>query len=332
MKQLFAIIILCFLFNCERKVTTLNKKVDIGVENIKQNLSFDFSVIERDKDNRPLKVEIDIKNNDQVIQKINYTPGFWLDKDFKINQKKYFGTNLSLEEGIENYHNFIIADFNFDGLEDFAILYDSGGNGGSFYSYYFQNEIGKFNLDKNFPLNEGYFPKEINKNNKTITISNPIGCCKMETTIFQLKNNWKMISSKEENMNNDSPNGIWKTNCGSGLGSLTIKNKNASLVVLFNQIYIDMEEVKRYDFENGIAYKLKQIPEDLGSYGIKLDWSEYTNEKPIAYVKTVDENTLKFYWYGFYNNKTKKREMTECQFNQEQNISNEEIILKKCDE
>lgn len=127
-----------------------------------------------------------------------------------------------------------------------------------------------------------------------------------------------------------SANGIWSIDCANGIGSMTINGKTSSLIVLSNQIYIEMVETKRYDFEKGIAYKLKEIPDDLGTYGIKLDWKEYVNDKPIAYIKIIDDNTINFYWYGFYNKKTNKREMTECQFNQDSN--EKDIVLKKCSE
>lgn len=39
-----------------------------------------------------------------------------------------------------------------------------------------------------------------------------------------------------------------------------------------------------------------------------MDWKSFINDKPIAYVKVIDDQTLYFYWYGFYNNKTKKIE------------------------
>ncbi len=125
-----------------------------------------------------------------------------------------------------------------------------------------------------------------------------------------------------------SANGEWKINCGDGIASLTIKDEEASLVVLSNQIYIELVETKRYDFEKGIAYKLKNIPEDSGSFGSKLPWEEYLNNQPVIYIKVIDVNTLKFYWYGFYNNKTKKREIRDCEFNQESN--SKEVVLKKC--
>ncbi|MCU7618775.1 YbjP/YqhG family protein [Chryseobacterium sp. PBS4-4] len=134
---------------------------------------------------------------------------------------------------------------------------------------------------------------------------------------------------RSENVNTEySANGEWRINCGDGVASITIKDKEASLIVLSNQIYIELAETERYSFEKGIAYKLKNVPEDSGGFGTKLPWKEYLNNQPIAYIKIVDENTLKFYWYGFYNNKTNKREMTDSEFNQESKYK--EIVLKKC--
>lgn len=137
----------------------------------------------------------------------------------------------------------------------------------------------------------------------------------------------------EINSNNYPENGKWKIDCEYSVGSFTIKDKKASLIVLFNQIYIELVEVKRYNSEKGIAYKLKEKPEDLGNFGIKLDWENYINDKPIVYIKVIDIRTLYFYWYGFYNNKTKKREFTECEFQQESEKKYEDnhVILMKCD-
>ena len=133
-------------------------------------------------------------------------------------------------------------------------------------------------------------------------------------------------------INNQTVNGYWKIDCKNGNSSINIKDKTAFLEVMFNQIYIDMIEVKRYDSENGIAYKLKEIPEDKGNFGVNLNWKEYVNDKPIAYIKVINNNTVYFYWYGFFNKKTQKREFTECGFQQEKSKNQQEIILKKCKE
>ncbi|MFH7016372.1 hypothetical protein [Flavobacterium sp. FlaQc-47] len=136
----------------------------------------------------------------------------------------------------------------------------------------------------------------------------------------------------KKDIKNHAPDGYWKINCRNGNTSMNINNKTAFLEVMFNQIYIDMIELQRYDSENGIAYKLKEIPEDKGVLGAKLNWKEYLNDNPIAYVKVIDKNTMYFYWYGFFNKKTQKREFIECGFQQEKSESKQEIILKKCAE
>lgn len=107
--------------------------------------------------------------------------------------------------------------------------------------------------------------------------------------------------------NQYSADGKWRLDCQNGVESLSIKGKNASLAVLYNQISIDLTEAKRYDTEKGIAYKLKEIPEDIGNIGRDLNWKEYINNEPIAYLKMIDDKTINFYWYGFYNKTTKKK-------------------------
>lgn len=122
--------------------------------------------------------------------------------------------------------------------------------------------------------------------------------------------------------------GRWMVNCENGVGSLTIEGKDASLILLYNQIYIDMTELKRFDFENGISYKLKEIPEDIGNIGRNLKWKEYINDEPIAYIKMIDDNIISI-GMDFIIKKQKKREFKENSFQQETN--NEEVILKKCE-
>jgi len=198
------------ILSCEKSnnINELKNRVSTTSKNpIKNSDEFKFSVsiLEKDSDNRPSKLKIEITKDSNHIQDIIYKPNTWvaIKDSLEITQIDYYNKNLKIQEGIEDYHDFIIADFNFDNLEDFAILYDYGGNGGPSYSYFFQNDQGQFIVNKQFPLNEGNFPKTLDKVNKTITLRIPSGCCKIKTTIFKLKkdNNWEILSSKEENMN-----------------------------------------------------------------------------------------------------------------------------------
>ncbi|EJL76058.1 XAC2610-related protein [Chryseobacterium populi] len=210
----YVIILSLFFLSCSKKYnndvenlksnySVNEKKIENKIKN-KNTFQFSVSLVEKDNDNRPLKLKIEVRENSKHFQDILYSPGIWsaVEDSLIINQIDYFSTYSSIHEGIESYHDFIIADFNFDDLEDFAILYDIGGNSGPVYSYYFQSKKGDFNVNKDFPLNHGPFPKVINKKDKTLTIKNPLGCCKISTTVFQSKENnkWKTISSKEEEM------------------------------------------------------------------------------------------------------------------------------------
>ncbi len=100
--------------------------------------------------------------------------------------------------------NFIIKDFNFDGLEDFAIVWDDGGNGGELYEYYFQDKNGIFSPTDSFPLQHGILAEDIDVANKVITTQSIVGCCHYNLNIYKLKSNgsWE-TSSKQQNINNN---------------------------------------------------------------------------------------------------------------------------------
>ncbi len=180
-----------------------------------------------------------------------------------------------------------------------------------------------------FPYLQKYYQKE---NGKWIYLSEKKIINAEDEISSNSKNNFLSISTDKKDLKKQdiqySLNGTWQVDCKTGAGNISITDKEASLTLLYNQVYIDMKELKRYDFEKGIAYTLKEIPEDIGNIGRDLNWNEYINNEPIAYLKMIDDNTMYFYWYGFYNKKSKKREFKESSFQQESKTK--EIILKKC--
>lgn len=184
------------------------KGMQCEIKNISKIYDFKISGTDfenKDKNTNPLIAEISIikKSEPTKIQKIRFEPSSWvMFSDVPCNAISYFKSEKNIKENIESHHNFIISDYNFDGLEDFAYVWDNGGNGGFLYSFYFQNSKGEFFEATDFPMQNGPFPSEINTNKKTISISGPIGCCKINTTIYLLdKNNkWKMISTKQEDI------------------------------------------------------------------------------------------------------------------------------------
>jgi hypothetical protein len=187
--------------NNDKEKKLANNSIEREIQDNKSyfnNLDFVVSLMKTDEDDRPSKFKIRITRENKTSQDIVYSPGVWpaINDSINLTRIDYFNSDNEIKEGIENYHDFIVADFNFDNLKDFAILYDYGGNGGPIYSYFFQNKDGKFTEDEKFPLNKGFFPKIMDKTNKRLTIIRPQGCCKTNTTIFQLEDNkWKIVSS-----------------------------------------------------------------------------------------------------------------------------------------
>lgn len=187
--------------NLCQNISDNNSKYSIN--NLFNNFSFQYALSQFDEDNAKQSVNLFLKNNDtKKEQEINFSPEH-LSKMLTINSsnRSYSKTrdlNIKTNEGIENYNKLITIDINFDGLEDFAIINYEGGNGGPQYAYFIQNLNGQFVLDENLTENMSYFPKEINRKDKTLTIMHPSGCCNIITYILQIQPNgeWKEISSK----------------------------------------------------------------------------------------------------------------------------------------
>jgi hypothetical protein len=79
------------------------------------------------------------------------------------------GKNKNTDAADNDYGDFIVVDFNFDGREDFAIKDDMGGNGGPNYEYYIQGRSGKFQLDSFLTTKMGYFPEIDARRKRLIT-------------------------------------------------------------------------------------------------------------------------------------------------------------------
>ena len=83
-----------------------------------------------------------------------------------------------------DYGDLIIADFNFDNKDDFAIKRNSGGNGGPEYDYFLQSSNNNF--IKNSYLSDSlvFFPSEISKEKKCLMTLVHAGVCHMGKHIY----------------------------------------------------------------------------------------------------------------------------------------------------
>jgi hypothetical protein len=106
-------------------------------------------------------------------QEFSFGSSFLFEKTF-INCKtvRSYSTGINKNAKIvdNEFGDLVIADFNFDNREDFAIKNDSGGNGGPTYNFYVQDNNKKFTLDKFLTTEMEFFPtKFIVKSKKIIT-------------------------------------------------------------------------------------------------------------------------------------------------------------------
>jgi len=219
MKNTIHLLILISIFSCKNaiqeknevdsnnikvestKAIELNSK-DLKAINIEGNYSSNFILQLELQPNTTIKnniVGIVVLDKDKKrLQKINYKPESLMGSNLPKTATTIPKDSI---RNVENYDKIIFGDYNFDGLEDFAFINYEGGNAGPQYTYFIQKANKQFEIDEFLSNNMRFFPTKINNTEKTLTIKHPVGCCKIRTKIFQLKNNnWIVISSTEKKL------------------------------------------------------------------------------------------------------------------------------------
>lgn len=168
------------------------------------NISIDFKKIvdtSSFKQLNSLKILITDKKNLSIIDSIEIKSNHYYDFMFSsCESQRSYTTGYNFEkEVMDNYFgDIVVADLNFDNLDDIAVVFDAGGNGGPIYNFYIQHKNKKFT--KNIFLTDtmGTFPSIIDKNNKTITTYVHANAMQEGENIYQLKNseNWIKKSHK----------------------------------------------------------------------------------------------------------------------------------------
>ncbi|WPU99808.1 hypothetical protein SNE26_27740 [Mucilaginibacter sp. cycad4] len=118
-----------------------------------------------------MSLQIFRKNKPHVWQSIRYKASVLYEDAFKnCNATRSYITGYRKNAEVPDYDfgDLVIADLNFDKLEDIAIKYDSGGSSGPLYYFYFQDKSGHFYLSKYLTDHVGSFPAYINLKEKTI--------------------------------------------------------------------------------------------------------------------------------------------------------------------
>lgn len=153
-----------------------------------------------DYENISVAVSIADKVSKAQVQKIVISTNYLFSEVFvDCNNVRSYTTGLNKNrEDIDNdYGDLIVADFNFDSKEDFALKKDSGGNGGPVYNFYIQNEQGSFSLDTFLTRKMEFFPTHIKRSNKTLVTLVHANAYQLGEHTYRLdKNGWKEIKHR----------------------------------------------------------------------------------------------------------------------------------------
>ncbi|KGO86597.1 hypothetical protein Q765_10255 [Flavobacterium rivuli WB 3.3-2 = DSM 21788] len=171
-----------------------------------KNLDFTISVKRFKVNNRNIdscKITVEVKHKlSPKKQIINFSSGYMFSNDFtdcKDVRSYITGIGKNAEVLDNAYGDFIVADFNFDGKEDFAVKNDSGGNGGPFYNYYLQDTKGIFVLDSFLTNTMIYFPSIIDKKHKTLVTLVHANAVSVSESTYQFTfetGKWKEIKNR----------------------------------------------------------------------------------------------------------------------------------------
>lgn len=169
-------------------------------ENLSKKFNFKVVPIPEKEDLIQLLVHVTEKENSKRTQTLTIEcEDFYLDSFDDCKNVRSYSTkvNSQLPSGDENDSgNLIVADFNFDGIEDFAIKSDPGGNGGPLYTYFLQAKDKKFYRNKYLSDTVQFFPIEINSVNKTLTTFLHANAYQKNRRIFKYNlkaKKWKLI-------------------------------------------------------------------------------------------------------------------------------------------
>ncbi|MDI9871924.1 FG-GAP repeat protein [Flectobacillus roseus] len=119
-----------------------------------------------------LKIFIKDKVKKSTVDSFSIVSTFYVSGMFmSCDSMTSFTTNFNSDRKIvDNYFgDLVVVDINFDGKDDIAVINDSGGTGGPFYSYYTQTKDKKFIKDQYLTDSVTYFPDKIDKTKKRLT-------------------------------------------------------------------------------------------------------------------------------------------------------------------
>lgn len=131
----------------------------------------------------------------------------------------------------------------------------------------------------------------------------------------------------ENNLQTLDINGSWKIACIEGKSALLIFDKSRGyLDIRINNDYARVSVgIKEYNNTYNLKYK---VLTGITRHNEFVDWLDISHDSIIGSFIIKDMN-IKFNWLGFYNTKTRKRELNQNIF--EKNFEKKLMLLEKCE-
>ncbi len=178
------------------RYNNLSDQFDIAISikvNTEENLNFDSTY---------LKISLFEKGAQNSLQTFRKNH-FWIwdeifmDQDNARSYSTHFNEHNIAIDG--DYGDVVVADLNFDGLDDFAVIYDSGINTGPSYYYYFQRPNKTFYRQVYLSETMLYFPTVIDSTNKRLITRVRSGVRHVGETTYQYnskKDSWYLLARR----------------------------------------------------------------------------------------------------------------------------------------
>jgi hypothetical protein len=175
--------------------TQLSNQFDLEVE-IRVNVTGN-----PDLDSTYLRIQVIDKSSKVILQTIR-KPRHWIFPKFysNSNNSRSYSTNFNTDKQVvdDDFGDVVVADLNFDGLDDFAVTYDHGVSNGNHYYFYFQRPNNSFYRQVFLTEEMVHFPAKIDAVNKRITTITAAGCCAVGYRTFQYNaktNSWFLYAT-----------------------------------------------------------------------------------------------------------------------------------------
>ena len=153
----------------------------------------------RHYDSCQVKITVINKLSRKAIFTTEFASGFLYSAYDQCNTVRSYTTGTGQDADIKDYDygDLIVADFNFDGREDFAAKIDQGGNGGPFYRFYIQQPTGQFRLSRYLTDNVEHFPSKFDSVHKILTVLTHADSMAEGETTYKLNSQtgrWRRVS------------------------------------------------------------------------------------------------------------------------------------------